>query len=164
MAGAALRLHALSESCLDVPIAAVAEADVTPPLDRLLAPEKAAFLAAVDALDRDALAATLRDGLFPHSVQAAIERVSDNAALSLADKRRRMAWLLARHDALPGLSDAALGSLVAWLPAEDWGPLQRYRLCVPDGAGDRLADLARERGRADLASRLRAGAGRGCGS
>ena len=169
----------LSESCLDETAEVASAASPATgggpgevPLVRLLAGEKAAFLAAVDTLDRRALASALRDGVFPHWVRAAVERVSRATAMPLADKRRRMAWLLARHHALPGLDSAVLDSLVAWLPAQDWAPLQRFRLCVvgpssesyPDRPADRLADLARASGRAGLEARLRAGAGRRCGS
>jgi hypothetical protein len=158
-------LRAMGDTCLETtPQPAANAPPPTPAIERLLAAERAQFLAAIDTMDRDALAASLRDGLFPAWVHTAIAKLSANVTMPLAEKRRRMAWLLARHEALQGLDLNVLDGLVAWLPTEDWPPLQRYRLCQPDGAGEQLAKHALALGRADLDARLRASPGRACGS
>lgn len=91
------------------------------------AERRSAYLAAVMALDKDKLQAMEAGPLPSKWVGEAIVAVG-KSNLALADKRKRIAHLFYDHAQLArtmeeiGASEM-LESLVAWLPAEDWGPV-----------------------------------------
>jgi hypothetical protein len=91
--------------------------------------EKQRFLAAFAALDRDALSAQRRAGLFAPWLNEAVQALSADAQQPLEARRRRMAWLLATAAFASALTDETLTSLRNWLPAEDWGPILARRRC-----------------------------------
>lgn len=81
------------------------------------------YLSAVMALDKEKLK-KLEAGALPSPwVGEAILAVGQSD-LPLAEKRKRIAHLFYDHDKLARAMDATdLKPLVAWLPAEDWGPV-----------------------------------------
>ncbi len=93
--------------------------------------ERVDFLAAFDRLDRPRLDGHQRDGLFPEWLNAAAHSLATSPR-PLAEKRARMAWLLAKPARAATLSDTTLDSLLAWLPAEDWRPVIEPRRCSGD--------------------------------
>lgn len=116
--------------------------------------ERADFLATFDRLDRPRLDAHQRDGLFTEWLDAAAHALGGSPR-PLAEKRARMAWLLARPSRAAALSGQALDSLAVWLPAEDWRPLIEPRRCASDSTGER-GNLRRlsQKVPADLARRI----------
>lgn len=135
--------------------------------DRHWAAERQAYLGAVLALDAAALRTQAQAGIFPGWTFAAIEAVT-KADLPLAEKRRRTAWLFrdAGHlgRALANEGRAALfDGLLAWLPAQDWGPLIKAYKGQPDVL-ERLRDSAAQQGKTQLACRLSTALGQACGS
>lgn len=103
------------------------------PISRFIAEhwgdDRLRFLGAFAALDREALAAQRRAGIFASWLDEAVLALSEDEGLALEAKRRRMAWLLATPAYAAGLGDAAVRSLRDWLPAEDWGPILAPRRC-----------------------------------
>ena len=97
--------------------------------DKYWAAEKQAFLSAVDRLDRSALNQAKAEGLFTTWVGAAVIRVSDAKNLTVDDKRRRIAWLLAQRTLLTSFSSETMAKLAVWLPAQDWGPILESNRC-----------------------------------
>mgnify|MGYP001216174391 FL=1 len=85
--------------------------------------ERKAFVNAFLDFKPEVLRAMQAEGVFPHWVTEALSAVSASK-LSLAEKRRRAAWVL-RDRALLGaaLESQMLASLVDWLPSEDWEPI-----------------------------------------
>jgi hypothetical protein len=123
-------------------------------VDRFLTADKKAFLGALNRLDRAALKSARDEGLFPQWLDEAAGQVSASSA-SLADKRRRMAWLLAQRHLLMGLAVPTLESLMQWLPAEDWGPVIESLRCVNPHGLQEIERLSRERKLTALNRRLK---------
>lgn len=115
-------------------------------VDAHWANEKQRFLAAFAALDREALSAQRRAGLFAPWLNEAVLALSADAGLALEPRRRRMAWLLALPAYADSLTDEALTSLRDWLPADDWGPILALRRCskysVFSGGSDEVRQLS----------------------
>ena len=130
--------------------------------DRHWAADKAAFLAALARLDREALAEAEGQGLFPHWLDEAARSLAAAPGLSLPERRRRMAWLQARRSPRPAYSDDTVASLVPWLPAEDWTPLVEALRCSRPTTLDAAMARARELQRADLERRLQRARAQDC--
>ena len=122
--------------------------------DRFFAADKKAFLGALNQLDRAALKTARDEGLFPHWLDEAVGQVSASPA-SIADKRRRMAWLLAQRHLLTGLAGPTIESLVQWLPAEDWGPVIESLRCANRYQLQEIERLSRDPKLAALNRRLK---------
>jgi len=96
-------------------------------LSKFGAERRSEYLAAVMALDKEKLQ-KIEAGPLPASwVREAISAVS-KSNLPLAEKRKRTAHLFYDHELLGRAmeeiyGDSMMESLVAWLPAEDWGPI-----------------------------------------
>lgn len=132
-------------------------------IDQHWGTDKAAFLAAVTALDQAELARQRDAGLPAHWIAQALDALSAESALTLAEKRRRIAWLFRQ----PALEQSILWDfsrieqLTQWLPSEDWRPL------ISAAGGDdyltrRGAEIARQYGRQDLACRWQQASGAAC--
>lgn len=93
------------------------------------AADRQGFLNAFMVLERRALSSQQQAGLFPHWLDAAVLWLGANADLTLDQRRARMAWLLANPGRAAALSNAAIESLVPWLPAEDWAPILEPKRC-----------------------------------
>lgn len=156
-----------TQDCLVLPDALrrpdEADAALSVALDQLLSGEKGAFLDAINRLDRPALATARSAGLFPHWVDEAVARVAaSGSGVPLAEKRKRMAWLLAQHDQLTGLQGPTLNGLVDWLPPEDWGTILRSLRCNAAYLLDQVGDEAKKQSRPALEARVRAARGQPC--
>jgi len=110
-------------------------------VDAHWADEKQRFLAAFVALDREALSAQWRAGLFAPWLNEAVVALSADAGQPLEARRRRMAWLLALPAYAGSLTEESLSSLRGWLPAEDWGPILALRRCSKDNLFSRSDDF-----------------------
>ncbi|MGR9014916.1 MAG: hypothetical protein ACU83U_14870 [Gammaproteobacteria bacterium] len=92
-------------------------------IDAFRAPQRQAFLAAVMALDREALKRFRNEGMPSSWISDAITAV-DQSKLPLQDKRQRIAWLFYDHKLLSqAMTNEWLAPLLKWLPREDWGPV-----------------------------------------
>jgi len=91
------------------------------------------------------------DGLFAHWLDAGLVALGSDTSLTLPEKRKRAAWLLAQNQPAPLYADATLASLVPWLPPEDWRPIVRRRGC---GLHYSLTDLPGLNTRPALGQRL----------
>lgn len=85
------------------------------------------YLAAVMALDKGKLQ-SIEAGPLPSTWVGEAISALGKSDLPLADKRKRIAHLFYDHELLAKAmeevgGDEMLKSLVAWLPAEDWGPV-----------------------------------------
>jgi hypothetical protein len=86
--------------------------------------ERAAYLKAVQDLDKPVLKAMEAGGVPSWWTREALRAVSTSATLQLAEKRQRMAWLFKNHKQLAqALSSDIADGMVAWLPREDWWPI-----------------------------------------
>lgn len=93
-------------------------------VDEAWSKEKGEFLAAIDRLDRLALAqARDKDGIFAQWLDQALRRISASTSLSLYEKRKRVAWVLAQRAPRATFNPETIETLAPWLPAEDWGPI-----------------------------------------
>lgn len=122
---------------------------------------RAEYLAAVMALDKDKLQKIEAGPLPSIWVGDAITEVG-KSELPLADKRKRIAHLFYDHELLGrAMEDGSsmVESLVAWLPAEDWGPIlglmrkYPYRY-YPPGVLSRAKELDKKRLACDLENML----------
>jgi hypothetical protein len=94
--------------------------------------ERQAFVSAVLDFKPKALRAMKAKGVFPHWVRDALSAVSASQ-LSLAEKRRRAAWLFRDRSLLAAaLESQMLDGLVDWLPREDWGPIIELGSRIPE--------------------------------
>lgn len=104
----------------------------TPPMSwsaQYLPNERRAFLAAIDRFDLAALNQAKVAGLFADWVQSSLRQVGESS-ISLEDKRKRAAWLLAQRVLLGNALDSeTLASLLVWLPAQDWQPVMHVLKC-----------------------------------
>ena len=133
-----------------------ADAPAAPFFADLLWPkEKAAFLAAIDQLDRTALAQARADGVFAPWLDEALRRISSSTALTLPEMRQRSAWVLAQRTPRPSFASETLDALLPWMPAEDWGPVISALQCGNRHALTRLAEQAQEKKLTVLQRRLR---------
>lgn len=89
------------------------------------------FLVALLANDRAALNRMREQGLFAHWLSAGLRALGEASSLSLMDKRRRAAWVLASSQPSADFDEATLASLVPWLPPEDWRPIVKRLRCYP---------------------------------
>jgi len=129
--------------------------------------ERAAYLKAVDRLDKSWLKEMETRGIPPFWTLEAMKGISVSP-LPIADKRKRMAWLFKDAGQLRaafrggylvnGSTSDLLESLAGWLPVEDWGPL--LRLGIADAY---LRDRLRERGQTVLACKMDRAMGLNCG-
>lgn len=111
--------------------------------DAQWAAERESFLRDFAEFQREALEAHAKAGLFAHWLNEAVLALSAQDAFSLAQRRERMAWMLAESSRAASLSEKAVQSLVEWLPAEDWdGVLLTWRCVSEQQAHDR--DLRRQ--------------------
>jgi hypothetical protein len=124
--------------------------------------DRQAFLNAFMALERRALSDQQQVGLFPHWLDAAVLWLSANTDLSLAQRRARMAWLLANPKRAAALSDEAVESLVPWLPAEDWVPILETRRCPFQNEGRSLLRGLVSNAPANLGRRLTVALAKAC--
>lgn len=104
-----------------------------------------AYQVAILALDKPKLRSMQRIGIPGSWTAEAITRVGQADDLSLAEKRKRTAWIFYDHEQLArSLRDDVLTGLLDWLPREDWKPvlgiIDRHRLDVRD-----LAAAARQK-------------------
>lgn len=113
--------------------------------------EKQAFLAALLANDRAALSRMRDQGLTPDWLSEGLQSLGKAGTLSLLEKRRRAAWVLASNKPAPQYDDVTLASLVAWLPPEDWRPIVKILGCY---RRERLLELKDVNERHDLLTRL----------
>jgi hypothetical protein len=118
--------------------------------DRHWNAERQAFVSATLDFKPNALRAMKAEGVFPHWVRDALSAVSASQ-LSLAEKRRRAAWLFEDRSLLgAALESQMLDGLVDWLPREDWEP-------IIDLGPEYLSSLqytADKKGKAELACRF----------
>ncbi|HEY0585389.1 MAG TPA: hypothetical protein VGD52_04590, partial [Pseudoduganella sp.] len=96
-------------------------------LRKFAAERRSEYLAAVMALDKQKLQRIEAGPLDATWVAEAISAVGQSK-LALADKRKRIAHLFYDHELLARAMEGVGGyemrqALVAWLPAEDWGPI-----------------------------------------
>lgn len=91
--------------------------------------EKQSFLTALLENDRAALNRMRHQGLFGHWLSEGLQSVSKASSLSLMEKRRRAAWVLASSNPASVYDDLTLASLVSWLPPEDWRPIVKVLGC-----------------------------------
>lgn len=115
--------------------------------------EKVAFEAALLAYDTSALATLRKRGLPVIWVSEGIRNVSSDTTSSLAEQRRRIAWLF-RDTRLADVvvADVVVG-LLPWLPAEDWTPVIRAH--ADDTTMLRfIRRMALREGRSDVACRV----------
>lgn len=85
--------------------------------------ERQAFVNALLDFKPEVLRAMKAEGIFPHWLAEALSALSASQ-LSLAEKRRRAAWLFRDRPLLgAALESQMLDSLVDWLPLEDWRPI-----------------------------------------
>ena len=121
--------------------------------------ERQAFIDAVLEFKPEVLSAMKAEGVFPHWVTDALSAVSASS-LSLAEKRRRTAWLFRDRPLLrSALELYMLDGLVDWLPREDWGPI------IQEGSEDMLSSLrytAEQKGKTSLACRFATALKRPC--
>jgi hypothetical protein len=127
--------------------------------------ERKAYLDAVLALDHAALRAMHQAGVPSHWIGAAIDMVS-KAEMTVAEKRRRTAWLFRDGPQLARAVQTEDGSntlsqLLPWLPAEDWGPVLKA-LKGRRWALESLRDKADERGDTRLSCRFSTALERSC--
>ena len=91
--------------------------------------ERRAFLAALNRFDLAALDQAKAAGLFYDWLQTGLRQVGESS-LSLEDKRKRAAWLLAQHVLLGGALDSeTLALLLRWLPVQEWQPVMHVLKC-----------------------------------
>ena len=128
----------------------------TPPLSwsaQYLPNERRAFLVALDRFDLVALNQAKAAGLFYDWVQSGLRQVGASG-VSLEDKRRRGAWLLAQRALLGNALDSeTLASLLRWLPAQDWLPVTHILKCERGDLKD-FAAAAVTAGRKDVLLRV----------
>lgn len=131
-------------------------------IDQNWAKDRSAFLDAVLELDYDALRAARKVGIFPRWIAQAIDAVSQSN-LSLAEKRRRIAWLFRDAEQLK----AAIGegywmdALIPWLPMEDWAPIFKILKTSPSWL-EHLRFEADRQGKKNLACRFAIAMQRSC--
>lgn len=87
------------------------------------------FLAALLRNDRASLLRMREEGLFSHWLSAGLRALGEASALSLMEKRRRAAWVLASDSPRAAYDAATLDSLLTWLPPEDWRPIVKQLRC-----------------------------------
>lgn len=129
--------------------------------------EREAYLKALDDLDKPLLKQLEGAGVPPFWTLEAMKAVSDSSR-PLADKRKRLAWLMKDPAQLRevfrggylvnGSWSGLLESLATWLPAEDWTPLLRQGISRAD-----LRDRMKERGQDALACAMDRAMGLNCG-
>ncbi|WP_299160537.1 hypothetical protein [Accumulibacter sp.] len=121
--------------------------------------ERKAFVNAFLDFKPEVLRAMKAEGVFPHWGTEALSALSASQ-LSLAEKRRRAAWLF-RDRALLGtaLESQMLDSLVDWLPREDWEPI----IEVGPEYLSSLQYMAERKGKAVLACRFSTALKQVCG-
>lgn len=100
--------------------------------DAQWAAERERFLRDFAEFRREALEAHAKAGLFAHWLDEAVLALSAQDALSLAQRRERMAWMLAESSRVASLSEKAVQSLVTWLPDDDWNGLLLTWRCVSE--------------------------------
>lgn len=113
-------------------------------IDQFWGEARQAFLTALLANDRSTLAAQREAGLFAQWLDAGLVALGRDTQLSLADKRKRAAWVLAQSQPAPLYLTDTLASLVSWLPPEDWRPIVRRRGCTPGNPLGELPGLAQQ--------------------
>lgn len=128
-------------------------------LGKFAAERRSEYLAAVMSMDKEKLQ-KIEAGQLPATwVREAISAVG-KSGLPLADKRKRTAHLFYDHELLARAMEeihghSMLESLVAWLPAEDWGPIlglmrkYPYRF-YPQGVRDEAVSQNKKRLACDL--------------
>ncbi|MCB4361505.1 ankyrin repeat domain-containing protein [Quatrionicoccus australiensis] len=89
------------------------------------------FLDALLSNDRASLIRMREEGLFSHWLSAGLRALGEARALSVIDKRRRAAWILALGSPRAAYDAATLDSLLTWLPPEDWRPIVKQLRCYP---------------------------------
>ena len=125
-------------------------------VDKAWSQEKAGFLAAIDRLDRTALARTPEDGVFANWLDDALRRIGASTALALPEKRQRIAWVLAHRTPRPTFAPETLDALLPWLPVQDWGPIVATLRCSRRDELARLATQTQEQHLTALHRRLHA--------
>lgn len=132
-------------------------------IDQNWATDRKVLLDAVLALDYDALRAARKAGIFARWTAQAIDAVSQSN-LSLAEKRRRIAWLFRNAEQLK----AAIGdgywmdAVISWLPTEDWAPIIKILKTSPPWL-EHLRFEADRQGKKTLACRFAIAMQRSCG-
>ncbi len=124
----------------------------------LRAEQHQAYQAAITALDKPALKALQAEGIPGQWTAQAMTSISDSD-LSLADKRKRAAWIFYDHRQLERAllsQEFNFDKLATWLPREDWHPLfaifaEHPYMYVPFGS---MRTAAQEKGHTDLACDL----------
>lgn len=124
------------DECLKLSEPQIATPSPSPPLPlplswsaKYLPNERQAFLAAVERFDTTALNQAKAAGLFADWVQSGLRQVGESR-LSLEDKRKRAAWLLAHRPLLANaLHSETIASLLSWLPVQDWQPVVYAMRC-----------------------------------
>ncbi|MCE1181687.1 MAG: hypothetical protein LWW81_05185 [Rhodocyclales bacterium] len=109
----------------------------------------------VDALlrnDRASLARMREEGLFSHWLSSGLRALGETSALSLMEKRRRAAWVLALDRPHAAYDAATLDSLLLWLPPEDWRPIVKRLRCYQR---EQLLEKVKQTKDHTLSSRLR---------
>ncbi len=129
-----------------------------PPLSwsaKYLPDERQGFLAAVERFDRAALNQAKAAGLFADWVQSGLRQVGESR-LSLEDKRKRAAWLLAQRPLLANALDSeTIASLLSWLPVQDWQPVVYAMRCEQRADFSSFTQVASAAKREDVLQRAR---------
>jgi hypothetical protein len=109
------------------------------------------YQAAILALDKEKLKSLQELGVPGEWTAEALTRIG-TSKLSLADKRKRTAWIfIDRKQLSRSLHGEALRGLLNWLPREDWGPILNVISTGGSPGLDYLRDEAGKKGLSKLA-------------